>query len=133
MLRALSIRDYVIVERLDLELAAGFTALTGETGAGKSILLDALMLALGERADANVVRAGCERAEVSADFDTSDAGEVAEWLAAQDFDDGEGACLVRRTIDTTGRSRGFVNGRAATAAQLRSLGEMLVDIHGQHD
>jgi DNA repair protein RecN (Recombination protein N) len=133
MLRALSIRDYVIVERLDLELAAGFTALTGETGAGKSILLDALMLALGDRADPGVVRAGAQRAEVSADFEVSSLPSVREWLASQDFDDGEGACLVRRTIDATGRSRGFVNGRPATAAQLRSLGEMLVDIHGQHE
>ncbi|HEX7558824.1 MAG TPA: DNA repair protein RecN, partial [Usitatibacter sp.] len=120
-------------ERLDLELAAGFTALTGETGAGKSILLDALMLALGDRADPGVVRAGAQRAEVSADFDASCVASVREWLAVQDLDDGEGACLLRRTIDTAGRSRGFVNGRPATAAQLRELGEMLVDIHGQHD
>ncbi|MFZ3323673.1 MAG: AAA family ATPase, partial [Usitatibacter sp.] len=133
MLRALSIRDYVIVERLDLELAGGFTALTGETGAGKSILIDALKLALGDRADPSVVRAGAERAEVSADFDVQALEPVRAWVAAQDFDDGDGACLVRRTIDTGGRSRGFVNGRPATAAQLRELGEMLVDIHGQHD
>ncbi|HLX25206.1 MAG TPA: DNA repair protein RecN [Usitatibacter sp.] len=133
MLRALSIRDYVIVERLDLELAGGFTALTGETGAGKSILIDALKLALGDRADPSVVRAGAERAEVSADFDVHALDSVRAWLSAQDFDDGDGACLVRRTIDTGGRSRGFVNGRPATAAQLRELGEMLVDIHGQHD
>ena len=133
MLRALSIRDYVIVERLDLELAAGFTALTGETGAGKSILLDALVLALGGRADASVVRAGAQRAEVSADFDAQSMAAVRTWLASQDFDEGEGACLVRRTIDAAGRSRGFVNGRPATAAQLRELGELLLDIHGQHD
>jgi DNA repair protein RecN (Recombination protein N) len=133
MLRALSIRDYVIVERLDLELGAGFTALTGETGAGKSILLDALQLALGGRADAGVVRAGAQRAEVSADFDAGPLAPVRAWLAAQDFDEGDGACLLRRTVDTAGRSRGFVNGRPATAAQLRELGEMLVDIHGQHD
>ncbi len=133
MLRALSIRDYVIVERLDLELAAGFTALTGETGAGKSILLDALQLALGGRADAGVVRAGAQRAEVSADFDAQSLPAVREWLAGRDLDEGDGACLVRRTLDTAGRSRGFVNGRPATAAQLRELGEMLVDIHGQHD
>jgi DNA repair protein RecN (Recombination protein N) len=133
MLRALSIRDYVIVERLDLELAAGFTALTGETGAGKSILLDALMLALGDRADPAVVRSGSQRAEVSADFDAAGAPAARLWLAAQDFDEGDGTCLVRRTVDATGRSRGFVNGRPATAAQLRELGELLVDIHGQHD
>jgi DNA repair protein RecN (Recombination protein N) len=133
VLRALSIRDYVIVERLDLELASGFTALTGETGAGKSILVDALGLALGGRADAGIVRQGAQRAEVSADFDVDSSPAVREWLAAQDFDEGDGACILRRTVDVSGRSRGFVNGRPATAAQLRELGEMLVDIHGQHE
>ena len=133
MLRALSIRDYVIVERLDLELACGFTALTGETGAGKSILVDALVLVLGGRADAGVVRAGAQRAEISADFDASSSAPVRAWLGAQDLDEGDGSCLVRRTIDATGRSRAFVNGRPATAAQLRELGERLVDIHGQHE
>ncbi len=131
MLRALSIRDYVIVERLDLELASGFTALTGETGAGKSILIDAVKLALGDRADPAVIRAGASRAEVSVDFDVAALPAAREWLAAQDFEEGD--CLVRRTVDSTGRSRGFVNGRPATAAQLRELGERLIDIHGQHD
>ena len=133
MLRALSIRDYVIVERLDLELAAGFTALTGETGAGKSILVDALALALGGRADAAVVRTGAQRAEISAEFDATQLPAVREWLESQDLEEGDASCLVRRTIDAAGRSRGFVNGRPATAAQLRELGERLVDIHGQHD
>ena len=131
MLRALSIRDYVIVERLDLELSAGFTALTGETGAGKSILIDALLLALGGRADPAALRAGAQRAEVSADFEVGP--QVDEWLRQADLNEEEGACLVRRTIDAGGRSRGFVNGRPATAAQLRDLGQMLVDVHGQHD
>jgi len=90
VLRALSIRDYVIVERLDLELASGFTALTGETGAGKSILVDALGLALGGRADAGIVRQGAQRAEVSADFDIESLPAVRDWLAAQDFDEGDG-------------------------------------------
>jgi len=133
VLRALSIRDYVIVERLDLELASGFTALTGETGAGKSILVDALGLALGGRADAGIVRHGAQRAEVSADFDVESLPAVRDWLAAQDFDEGDGACILRRTVDSSARSRGFVNGRPATAAQLRELGEMLVDVHGQHE
>ena len=133
MLRALSIRDYVIVDRLDLELAGGFTALTGETGAGKSILVDALALATGGRADPGVVRAGASRAEVSADFEVGALPAAREWLAAQDFEEGDGACLLRRTLDASGRSRAFVNGRPATVAQLRELGEMLVDIHGQHD
>ncbi|HST00628.1 MAG TPA: AAA family ATPase, partial [Usitatibacter sp.] len=125
MLRALSIRDYVIVERLDLELAGGFTALTGETGAGKSILIDALLLALGGRADPAAVRAGAQRAEVSADFEVGEAGPARAWLRSLDFEEEDGACLVRRTVDAGGRSRGFVNGRPATAAQLRELGEML--------
>ncbi|MEO7743516.1 MAG: DNA repair protein RecN, partial [Usitatibacter sp.] len=133
MLRALSIRDYVIVERLDIELASGFTALTGETGAGKSILVDAVKLALGDRADATVVRSGAQRTEISADFDVESLPEARRWLEAQDLEDGEGACILRRTLDATGRSRAFVNGRPATAAQLRELGELLLDIHGQHD
>ncbi|HYC36344.1 MAG TPA: DNA repair protein RecN [Usitatibacter sp.] len=133
MLRALSIRDYVIVERLELEFAAGFTALTGETGAGKSILVDALALALGGRADPGVVRAGAQRAEIGADFDAASLPEVRAWLAAQELEEGDGACIVRRTLDASGRSRAFVNGRPATAAQLRELGERLLDIHGQHD
>src|SRR3954447_14877077 len=132
MLRALAIRDFVIVEQLDLELAGGFTALTGETGAGKSILIDALKLALGDRADAGVVRAGAQRAEIAADFDVSSAGGARAWLAAQALEEGD-ECVLRRTIDASGRSRGFVIGRPATSAQLRELGEMLVDIHGQHD
>src|SRR5260221_8341974 len=102
MLRALSIRDYVIVERLDLELGAGFTALTGETGAGKSILLDALMLALGERADAGVVRAGAQRAEVSADFEVEALAGVRPWLAPQDFHGSDCAFPVRPTLNTAG-------------------------------
>src|SRR5687768_6274719 len=105
MLRALSIRDYVIVERLDLEFAAGFTALTGETGAGKSILVDALALALGGRADPGAVRAGAQRAEVSADFETAALPAVRAWLAAQELEEGDGACIVRRTLDASGRSR----------------------------
>ena len=133
MLRALSIRDYVIVETLELELAAGFTALTGETGAGKSILIDALALALGGRADAAVVRAGAARADISAEFDLAAASAAKRWLAEQEFDEPDEACVLRRTIDAAGRSRAFVNGRPATAAQLREVGEMLVDIHGQHE
>jgi DNA repair protein RecN (Recombination protein N) len=134
MLRALSLRDFVIVESLDLELAGGFTALTGETGAGKSILVDALGLVLGSRADPGVIRAGAARADIAAEFEVADRPPVRAWLAANDLDEEGGeACLVRRTIDRAGRSRGFVNGRPATAAQLRELGELLVDIHGQHE
>jgi len=134
MLRALALRDFVIVESLDLELATGFTALTGETGAGKSILVDALGLVLGARADAGVVRPGSERADLAAEFDVSGLDAARRWLAANDLEEEGGElCLVRRTIDRAGRSRGFVNGRPATAAQLRELGECLVDIHGQHE
>lgn len=133
MLRSLSIRDFVIVERLELEFERGFTVLTGETGAGKSILIDALALVLGERADPIVVRQGAERAEISAEFELADVPLAAAWLQAQDLAGDEGTCLIRRVIDAAGRSRAFVNGSPATLAQLREAGEFLVDIHGQHE
>ena len=133
MLRSLSIRDFVIVDRMDLEFASGFTVLTGETGAGKSILIDALALVLGERGDAVVVRQAAERAEISAEFDAGAIKELSRWLEVNELADDEGVCLMRRVIDGSGRSRGFINGRAATLAQLREAGEFLVDIHGQHE
>jgi DNA repair protein RecN (Recombination protein N) len=133
MLKFLSIRDFVIVDFLELDFAAGFTALTGETGAGKSILIDALSLALGERGDAGAVRAGCERADISAEFDIADASQLKNWLQDQDLEGDEGVCLLRRVMDSNGRSRGFINGRSATMQQLREAGEFLVDIHGQHE
>ena len=132
MLRTLSIRDFVIVDSLELEFHAGFTVLTGETGAGKSILIDALALALGERGDAGVVRAGCERADVSAEFDIEPLPELALWLRAAELEGDPGLILLRRVIDKNGRSRAFVNGRPATQSQLREAGEWLVDVHGQH-
>ncbi len=132
-LRALAIRDFVIVDRLEIEFDAGFSALTGETGAGKSILIDALGLLLGGRADPGVVRPGRERAELSAEFDIVGEPGVAEWLAARELSDPDGgACLLRRVVDAGGRSRAFINGRSVTLGQLRELGEQLVDIHGQH-
>ena len=130
MLQRLHLRDFVIVPSLDIELAAGFTALTGETGAGKSILVDALKLALGERADAGVVRSGAARAEIGAEFGMTPA--LRSWLDEQGFDAGDDVVLLRRVIDAQGRSRGFINGSPATAGQLKAAGEMLVDIHGQH-
>jgi DNA repair protein RecN (Recombination protein N) len=133
MLRTLNIRDFVIVERLELEFKHGFTVLTGETGAGKSILIDALALVVGERADPSIVRQGAERTEISAEFDLSNAPQLASWLAGQDFAVDEGSCVVRRVIDAGGRSRAFINGSPATLAQLRHAGEFLVDIHGQHE
>ena len=122
----------MIVDRLELEFAPGFTVLTGETGAGKSILIDALALALGERADAIVVRGGSERAEISAEFSVAAGTALARWLKDADLAGDEGALLMRRVIDASGRSRGFINGYAATLAQLREAGDFLVDIHGQH-
>ncbi|MGE5651292.1 DNA repair protein RecN [Noviherbaspirillum sp. UKPF54] len=130
MLRTLSIRDFVIVDSLELEFAPGFTVLTGETGAGKSILIDALALTLGGRGDASVVREGAAKADVTAEFSTH--GEVDAWLADNEFGNDDGGVLLRRVIDNAGRSKAFINGISATAAQLRELGEMLVDIHGQH-
>ena len=131
MLRHLTIRDFVIVDRLELEFSTGFGTLTGETGAGKSILIDALTLALGERADAGVIRSGCDKAEVAATFDISALPEVRAWLLANDFD-ADSELLLRRVVDAGGRSRAYINGSSATAQQLREVGEWLVDIHGQH-
>jgi DNA repair protein RecN (Recombination protein N) len=130
VLLRLTIRDFVIVDRLELEFAAGFGALTGETGAGKSILVDALSLALGERADAGVVRAGADKAEVSAEFEVTTDSELARWLAANDFD--TDACILRRVVDAGGRSRAWLNGTAATLGQLREAADLICDIHGQH-
>ena len=132
MLRSLTIRDFVIVEKMELEFNSGFTVLTGETGAGKSILIDALALVLGARADALVVRQGAERAEVNAQFDIASIGAVKKYLKNQELVDEDDSCLIRRVIDASGRSRAFINGTAVTATQLRELGEFLVDIHGQH-
>ncbi len=132
MLRRLTITDFVIVERLELEFSAGFTVLTGETGAGKSILIDALALALGERADAIAVRQGAARADITAEFEIDGNRPLASWLADSDLAGDEGVCLLRRVVESSGRSRGFINGHAATAAQLREAGDFLVDIHGQH-
>jgi DNA repair protein RecN (Recombination protein N) len=130
MLLRLIIRDFVIVDRLELEFGGGFGALTGETGAGKSILVDALSLALGERADAAVVRSGTERAEISAEFDVAPQGPLEAWLRANDYD--SDACLLRRVIDSAGRSRAYINGTAATLGQLREAADFLADIHGQN-
>ena len=131
MLRALEISDFVIVERVSLEPAAGFNVLTGETGAGKSILVDAIELLVGGRADAAVVREGAERAELSAEFEFSNP-MLSSWLEEHDLRGDAGQLLLRRTVERSGRSRCFINGHAATAAQLKEAGERLVDIHGQH-
>lgn len=130
MLRTLSIRDFVIVDSIELEFSAGFTVFTGETGAGKSILIDALTLALGGRGDASVVREGAAKADITADFALTPQAQA--WLAENEFANDEGGALLRRVIDNAGRSKAFINGIAATAGQLRELGDLLVDIHGQH-
>jgi DNA repair protein RecN (Recombination protein N) len=132
VLVALAIRDFAIVDRLDLEFEPGFTALTGETGAGKSILIDALALALGERADPAVVRAGAERAEVTAEFAVEQLPDVQQWLADGALEGDSGRLLLRRVVERGGRSRAFVNGTAATVQQLAEVSEWLIDIHGQH-
>ncbi|MFN3789207.1 DNA repair protein RecN [Massilia sp.] len=130
MLRTLTIRDFVIVDAIELEFAHGFTVFTGETGAGKSILIDALQLALGGRGDASMVREGAAKADITAEFTlTTTAGS---WLLSNEFPIDEGVALMRRVIDNAGRSKAWINGISATAAQLRELGDMLVDIHGQH-
>jgi DNA repair protein RecN (Recombination protein N) len=133
MLRALGIRDFVIVERVELETGAGFSVLTGETGAGKSILVDAIELLVGGRGDASVVREGAERAELTAEFDFSGNDSLKRFIADAGLEGDPDAAILRRTIDRAGRSRCFVNGHSATLAQLREAGEHLVDIHGQHE
>jgi DNA repair protein RecN (Recombination protein N) len=132
MLLSLTIRDFVLVHRLDLAFASGFGVLTGETGAGKSILLGALNLALGGRAEGDLIRQGAERAEIAAEFSFPDEGPAALWLRAQDLAGDPGVCLVRRVVETGGRSRAQINGVSVTQAQLKALGEFLIDIHGQH-
>lgn len=136
MLQTISLRDFVIVDQLELDFSSGFTVLTGETGAGKSILLDALGLVLGERADSSQIREGSNRAEISALFliESELAQSFSQWLDTQGFpleDDGQ-SLLLKRTVESNGRSRAFINGSVATLVQLREAGDQLVDIHGQH-
>ena len=130
MLLALRLRDFVIVDTLDIDVGPGFTVLTGETGAGKSILIDALQLALGGRSDAGVVRQGSARADIVAEFATPEGLE--DWLAEHDLAGDPGTVMLRRIVEADGRSRALVNGHPATVAQLRELGERLIDVHGQH-
>ncbi len=131
-LQHIVLRDFVIVRELDLDLSSGFSALTGETGAGKSILIDALQLVLGARAESSVVREGAARAEISVEFDTTP--EILQWLDAEGFPNlaTNDQLLIRRTIDAQGKSRAWINGSLATATQLRALGDRVLDIHGQH-
>ena len=131
MLTSLQVRDFAIVDQISVEFGPGMTVLTGETGAGKSILVDAVGLVLGERGGSQLVRSGAKRAEFSAEFDISELDHVRTWLEEQALDQDD-ACLLRRVVAADGRSRAFINGNAVTMQQLKSIGERLLDIHGQH-
>ncbi|MFZ3155295.1 DNA repair protein RecN [Pseudomonas sp.] len=136
MLVHLSVHNYAIVEHLDLELDAGMSVISGETGAGKSIMLDALGLTLGDRADSGVVRPGADKADILASFDLSDIPEARAWLAERDLgqnQDQDGPCILRRVITAEGRSRGYINGSPCPQGDLKALGELLIDIHSQHE
>jgi DNA repair protein RecN (Recombination protein N) len=132
MLVHLSVHNYAIVEHLDLELDRGMSVITGETGAGKSIMLDALGLTLGDRADSGVVRPGADKADILATFDLADIPEASAWLAERDLDS-DGPCILRRVITAEGRSRGYINGTPCPLGDLKALGELLIDIHSQHE
>ncbi len=132
MLEHLSIRNFALIERADIEFDAGMTALTGETGAGKSILLDAIGLVLGDRADADSVKAGADKAEIAAQFDLSRQPQARAWLRDQELEDDD-ECLLRRVVQASGRSKAWINGSPVTLGQMRELGELLVDVHGQHE
>jgi DNA repair protein RecN (Recombination protein N) len=132
MLVHLSVHNYAIVEHLDLELDSGMSVISGETGAGKSIMLDALGLCLGDRADSGVVRPGADKADILASFDLNDIPEARAWLAERDLEH-DGPCILRRVITAEGRSRGYINGSPCPQGDLKALGELLIDIHSQHE
>lgn len=132
MLTNISLRDFILVDQLEVTFRSGLTVLTGETGAGKSLLVDALALALGARGEAGLIRQGAERAEISAEFDVANLPECKKWLNEAGLTAEPGECLLRRVIESNGRSRAFINGSAVTLTQLKQIGDLLVDIHGQH-
>jgi DNA repair protein RecN (Recombination protein N) len=132
MLQMLSIRDFVIVDSLNIDFATGFTVLTGETGAGKSILIDALSLALGARGEGGITRAGSEKAEISASFDIANMENLKAWMQENEIPNDDNQFLCRRVIYADGRTRAFINGQPATIQQLRDAGEFLVDIYSQN-
>lgn len=132
MLLSINISNYTLVESLEIEFAQGTTAITGETGAGKSLVLDALGMALGDRADTDTIRHGKERAEITATFDINTIEAAKTWLDANDFNSDEN-CILRRIYTREGRSRGYINGQPSTMSQLQELGDMLTDIHSQHE
>ena len=133
MLTHIQIKNFAIIEALELDLQQGLTTLTGETGAGKSILLDAIGLVLGDKADSQTVRHGADKAEISLEVDIRELSQAFAWLQAQDLAESSETCLLRRTVNIQGKSRAWINGSTVTLAQLRELGEQLVDIHGQHE
>ncbi len=132
MLRTITVNNFAIIDNLELDFAAGMTVLTGETGAGKSIIIDALQYALGARADSDMVRNGCARADISVDFDITHITDAQDWLQQQELND-ELHCLLRRTINASGGSKQFINGQACTQNQMRELATLLINIHGQHE
>jgi len=132
MLRSLYVKDFAVVGEAEIAFGQGMTVVTGETGAGKSLLVDALLLLAGNRADAAMVRHGSERAELSAEFDVRGHESLEAWLREAELDDGD-ACHVRRVIRSEGSSRAWINGRPVTLAQLKEVGNRLVEIHGQHE
>ena len=132
MLESIVIHDFAIIDHAEIDFKAGMSALTGETGAGKSILLDAIQLVLGDRADSDSVKAGCEKADISVSFNLAQQDTVRQWLREQELGD-EDECLLRRVIQSSGRSKAFINGYPVPLGQMRVLGEMLVDLHGQHE
>ncbi|GAA3931308.1 DNA repair protein RecN [Litoribacillus peritrichatus] len=132
MLQQLSVHNFAIADHIELQINNGLTVITGETGAGKSIMLDALCMASGDRADAGVVKHGSDKAEISASFDIQTLPKVQHWLHQEDLDDEEGLCLIRRVITKEGRSRGYINGRPCPISKLKILGEQLLEIHSQH-
>ena len=132
MFTHLSVRHFATVDQLELEPEGGLTVISGETGAGKSVIIDALSLTLGERADSAVVRPGCDRAEVLTTFDVADNPAARAWLGERELDNGN-ECLLRRTVRADGRSRAYVNGTPTPLTEVRELGEMLISIHSQHE
>ncbi|MBT5004311.1 MAG: AAA family ATPase, partial [Porticoccaceae bacterium] len=132
MLLSINISNYTLVESLEIEFSKGTTAITGETGAGKSLVLDALGMALGDRADSGTIRHGKKRAEISATFDISSIKDAQQWMELQDFEIHE-SCILRRIYTSEGRSKGYINGQPCTMQQLQQLGDMVADIHSQHE
>ena len=131
MLKSIDIKGLAVVDQLNLELEQGMTVLTGETGAGKSILLTAMKLCLGERADASLLRPGANKADLSLEFDITDLPASQQWLIDNDLDD-QGDCFIRRTINADGRSKAYINGQAVNLKALQQLSKHLINIHGQH-